>query len=159
MEKPNERKIFLKKNKSKNKKNKKGGEKCLIEIIKPEINVKQLLYTTILLLLGDLISAVLVDWAEVIEWNNLYRSVNLHTLHAFPPLTSLLLCLYFRRLTEWIQYVHSPHTPCSTCGKTPHSQTCSSGPGLPAASSPTLSGLFRLTFQPFLENKKDDPAV
>lgn len=29
MEKPNERKIFLKKNKSKNKKNKKGGEKVL----------------------------------------------------------------------------------------------------------------------------------
>lgn len=35
---------------------------------------------------------------------------------------------------------HSPHTLCLTCGKTPHSQTCSSGPGLPAASSPTLRG-------------------
>lgn len=35
---------------------------------------------------------------------------------------------------------HSPHTLCLTCGKTPHSQTCSSGPGLPAASFPTLYG-------------------
>lgn len=54
-------KYFKKRIKVKIKKIKKGEKKCLIEIIKPEINVKQLLYTTILLLLGDLISAVLVD--------------------------------------------------------------------------------------------------
>lgn len=54
--------------------------------------------------------------------------------------------------------VNSPHTPCSTCGKTPHCQTCSSGPGLPAASSPTLSGPSRLTFLPLLDKKPDDPA-
>ena len=46
----------------------------------------------------------------------------------------------------WLSLSHSPHTPCSTCGKTPHCRTCSSGPGLPAASSPALSGLFTVTF-------------
>lgn len=42
---------------------------------------------------------------------------------------------------------HSPHTPCSTCGKTPHYQTCSSGPELPAASSLLSDTFFVLFFR------------
>lgn len=60
------------------------------------------------------------------------------------PACSVSVCIS----VEWIQCADSPHTPCSTCGKTPHSQTCSSGPGLPAASSPALYGVFTLTSQP-----------